>query len=64
MSESTKQPETPPEPEAPRPAEEAGQQQRADDTKVFCDLCGTEMYEWHCRIVCSACGYNRDCSDP
>ena len=29
-----------------------------------CDLCGTRMKEWHCRIVCPACGYQRDCSDP
>ncbi|HEX6062684.1 MAG TPA: FAD-dependent oxidoreductase [Longimicrobiales bacterium] len=29
-----------------------------------CDLCGAPMLEWHCRIVCPACGYQRDCSDP
>jgi glycine oxidase len=29
-----------------------------------CDLCGAPMKEWHCRIVCPACGYQRDCSDP
>ena len=31
---------------------------------TLCDLCGAEMYEWHCRIVCQSCGYQRDCSDP
>ena len=31
---------------------------------TLCDLCGGEMYEWHCRIVCQSCGYQRDCSDP
>lgn len=29
-----------------------------------CDLCGAPMYEWHCRILCPRCGYQRDCSDP
>ena len=29
-----------------------------------CDLCGAPMREWHCRIICTACGYQRDCSDP
>ncbi len=29
-----------------------------------CDLCGAAMTEWHCRIICSGCGYQRDCSDP
>ncbi len=31
---------------------------------LLCDLCGNVMYERHCRIVCPACGYQRDCSDP
>lgn len=29
-----------------------------------CDLCGAPMKEWHCRLICTACGYQRDCSDP
>lgn len=29
-----------------------------------CDLCGAPMKEWHCRIICTGCGYQRDCSDP
>jgi hypothetical protein len=29
-----------------------------------CDLCGAPMLEWHCRIICTFCGYQRDCSDP
>ncbi|HSJ26064.1 MAG TPA: hypothetical protein VK929_15405 [Longimicrobiales bacterium] len=29
-----------------------------------CDLCGAPMEEWHCRIICTFCGYQRDCSDP
>ena len=29
-----------------------------------CEACGTKMYGLHCKIVCSNCGYKRDCSDP
>lgn len=29
-----------------------------------CEVCGTEMYGLHCKIVCPNCGYKRDCSDP
>lgn len=29
-----------------------------------CDLCGSIMLERHCRLVCTQCGYQRDCSDP
>jgi DNA-directed RNA polymerase subunit RPC12/RpoP len=29
-----------------------------------CDLCGAEMYDHNCKIVCPNCGYKRDCSDP
>ena len=29
-----------------------------------CDLCGSAMIEWHCRMMCPMCGYQRDCSDP
>lgn len=35
---------------------------RVDDPR--CDLCGAPMKEWHCRLICTACGYQRDCSDP
>ncbi|MCI0433483.1 MAG: hypothetical protein L0271_07530 [Gemmatimonadetes bacterium] len=31
---------------------------------ILCDLCGNPMLERHCRIVCTVCGYQRDCSDP
>lgn len=33
-----------------------------DDT--FCWLCGGPVIKRHCKIVCSACGFMRDCSDP
>lgn len=29
-----------------------------------CDLCETEMFGLHCKLVCPNCGYRRDCSDP
>jgi uncharacterized Zn finger protein (UPF0148 family) len=29
-----------------------------------CEVCGTEMYGLHCKLVCPTCGYRRDCSDP
>lgn len=40
----------PPEPDASEP--------------VHCDLCGAQMIERHCKLLCPACGYQRDCSDP
>jgi glycine/D-amino acid oxidase-like deaminating enzyme len=35
-----------------------------DVSSPRCDLCGAAMKEWHCRIICMGCGYQRDCSDP
>lgn len=29
-----------------------------------CEVCGTVMFERHCKILCPRCGYQRDCSDP
>lgn len=31
---------------------------------AVCDLCGARMVERHCKLVCTTCGYQRDCSDP
>ncbi len=31
---------------------------------VLCDICGSPMLDRHCKLVCLACGYQRDCSDP
>lgn len=31
---------------------------------VECELCDTQMYGLHCKLVCPNCGYRRDCSDP
>jgi rubrerythrin len=46
------------------------QPQQAQSTEVSqpagedCEVCGTEMYGLHCKLVCPNCGYRRDCSDP
>ncbi len=29
----------------------------------FCDRCGFEMVEVHCKVVCPNCGARWDCSD-
>ena len=29
-----------------------------------CELCGSEMFALHCKLICPNCGYKRDCSDP
>jgi hypothetical protein len=58
-------------PSSPAGAQETGgesehvpQHEQAGDDEPRCDLCGAPMLEWHCRIVCTFCGYQRDCSDP
>ena len=33
-------------------------------TGEVCEMCGTEMFGLHCKLVCPNCGYRRDCSDP
>lgn len=33
-----------------------------DDT--YCWLCGAPVIKQQCKIVCTACGFRRDCSDP
>jgi ribosomal protein L32 len=50
-----------PEPEpAPRPLF----QKREIPSVHECELCGTVMFDHHCKIICPNCGYKRDCSDP
>jgi hypothetical protein len=52
-----------------REMDEEGAQQ-AQTTEVLklsgedCEICGTEMYGLHCKLICPNCGYRRDCSDP
>ena len=61
------------EPRVRNHADESGQDDAPDpriaagadpDGPAKCDLCGAVMIERHCRLVCPACGYQRDCSDP
>ena len=59
MSETKRPPEPTP---GDKPEDKPAKVERPDG--IYCDLCGTQMFEWHCRIVCPACGYQRDCSDP
>ncbi len=33
-----------------------------DDT--FCWVCGAPVFKQHCKIICTVCGFRRDCSDP
>jgi rubrerythrin len=50
-----------------REAEEnvgARAQEALEDSGAECELCGTEMFGLHCKLVCPNCGYRRDCSDP
>ena len=28
------------------------------------EVCCSEMYGLHCKLICPNCGYRRDCSDP
>ncbi len=35
------------------------------DAPIVCDVCGGLMhYTSSCKILCSNCGYLRDCADP
>jgi hypothetical protein len=49
-------------------SEDQTQQERAPETPQpageECEICGTEMFGLHCKLVCPNCGYRRDCSDP
>ena len=35
-----------------------------DQDQLTCDICGGQMFERQCKILCPNCGYTRDCSDP
>ncbi|MDP8951367.1 MAG: hypothetical protein M3N18_03840 [Actinomycetota bacterium] len=44
--------------------EEAGTSGTLESSSEECELCGTEMFDLHCKLICPNCGYRRDCSDP
>jgi hypothetical protein len=47
--------------------DERAQQEAAETLEPSgedCEICGSEMYGLHCKLVCPNCGYRRDCSDP
>ncbi len=44
------------------PSGQEGQGGRDEDGR--CWICGARTIQRHCRIVCPACGFTRDCSDP
>jgi ribosomal protein L37E len=46
------------------PPEQAQATERLQPSGEECEVCGTEMYGLHCKLVCPNCGYRRDCSDP
>lgn len=38
--------------------------ERSDAAAICCDLCGVQMIDFNCELVCLNCGFRRDCSDP
>ena len=49
----------------PHMDEEQTQQREAPEPSgEVCEVCSSEMYGLHCKLVCPNCGYRRDCSDP
>jgi hypothetical protein len=63
MTDELKEPEPPPA-EDSEAAKEPADALRQSIINPKCDLCGSAMIEWHCRMMCPMCGYQRDCSDP
>ena len=50
--------------------DEVGEREKAQASEALepsgeeCEMCGTEMFDLHCKLICPNCGYRRDCSDP
>src|SRR5215207_5461165 len=44
--------------------EQTQQQEVHEPSGEDCEICGSEMYGLHCKLVCPNCGFRRDCSDP
>ena len=41
-----------------------GDTQTLTKSEESCDLCGAAMIDFNCELICTNCGYRRDCSDP
>jgi len=37
---------------------------KLEDAGLRCDVCDGPAYALHCKVICTRCGYTRDCSDP
>ena len=48
--------------------DETNERQQATETLKpsgeECEVCDSQMYGLHCKLICPNCGYRRDCSDP
>ena len=33
-------------------------------TQPLCDICGHPLAQRNCKLICTNCGFRRDCSDP
>lgn len=51
-------------PAAAAPSEPAFQPHYRSEDDTYCWVCGGAVTKRHCKIVCTACGFTRDCSDP
>ena len=38
--------------------------EQGDEDDGRCWVCGAEVTDRHCKIICPRCGFMRDCSDP
>jgi hypothetical protein len=41
-----------------------GQPLEMPEEETACWVCGGQVIEHHCKIICQVCGFTRDCSDP
>ena len=64
MADDQREPEPAQEPAPPEEEKQPADALLQSIVNPKCDLCGSAMIEWHCRMMCPMCGYQRDCSDP
>lgn len=34
-----------------------------EDVSCYCPVCSQRLESWHCKLICSVCGYYMSCSD-